>query len=436
MSRRVVITGCGVISPLGKTKDAFWDALRAGQSGVDRLELLPSDNLPVKCGGEASDFTGHIDDFGSLAPACKKAIRKGLKVMCREIKMGVAATQWSLADAQLDLTTYDPDRIGVVYGSDYIMTMPEEFTAAIKDCLGEDRHFDFASWPTEGMSKVTPLWLLKYLPNMPACHVAIYNDLRGPNNSITMREASSNLAIAEAFTTIVRGGADVLVTGATGTRIHPLRTIHTQLQEELATGDEEPTRLSRPFDLNRKGMVVGEGAATLVLEELESARTRNAKILGEVVGYGSSTVIDRQAVGHRDAALKNAMVQAIDTAGISIEDVGHINAHGLGTQQSDVAEANAIRSVFNGRGDRIPVTAAKSYFGNLGAAGGMIELIASVMAMQEDKLFPTLNYTSPDPKCDLNIVVGDHQPTGDNVLNLNVTPQGQASAVIISRSTN
>ena len=246
MSRRVVITGCGVISPLGKTKDAFWSSLRAGQSGIAPLELLPSDKLPVKCGGEAGDFTGHIDDFGPLAPACKKAIRKGLKVMCREIKMGVAATQWSLTDAELDVSSCDPDRVGVVYGSDYIMTMPEEFTTAIKDCL-KDQEFDFSVWPTAGMSKVTPLWLLKYLPNMPACHVAIYNDLRGPNNSITMREASSNLAITEAFTTIVRGGADVLLTGATGTRIHPLRTVHTTLQEELATGDEEPTRLSRPL---------------------------------------------------------------------------------------------------------------------------------------------------------------------------------------------
>ena len=130
------------------------------------------------------------------------------------------------------------------------------------------------------------------------------------------------------------------------------------------------------------------------------------------------------------------MVQALQTAGMSIGDVGHINAHGLGTQQCDLAEANAIRSVFDDRSDRIPVTAPKSYFGNLGAAGGMIELIASLMAMQEDKLFPTLNYETPDPQCDLNIAVDDTQPTGDNVLNLNVTPQGQASAVIIKRSVD
>ena len=254
-----------------------------------------------------------------------------------------------------------------------------------------------------------------------------------PNNSITSREASSNLAIAEAHSTIVRGSADIVLVGSTGSRIHPLRTVHTTLQEELAIGDEEPTRLSRPFDLHRRGMVIGEGAATLVLEDLSYAQARGAQILGEVVGYGASTVVDRQAISRRDEALKNAMNQALHTAGMQPDQLGHINAHGLGTRQCDEAEASAIQQVFNGRSDQIPVTATKSYFGNLGAASGMIELMASMLAMKHGNLYPTLNYETPDPACDINLVTSSDHPAGDSVLNVNVTPQGQASAVIVSR---
>ncbi len=291
MKRRVVITGCGVISPVGCSKEAVWESLRERRSGVAKIESMPTDTLPIKAGGEVRGFTGHIDDFGPLDPAVKKTIRKGLKVMCREIQMGVAAAQLAIVDAGLDLGQSDRDRIGVIFGSDYIMTLPEEFAAGVQACADDEQQFHMEWWPGKGMPQVTPLWLLKYLPNMPACHVAIYNDLRGPNDSLTVREASSNLAIAEAYTTIQRGAADVILTGASGCRVHPLRTVHTLLQEELAVGDADPTTLARPFDRDRTGMVVAEGAATMILEELESATRRGATILGEIVGFGSSCVM-------------------------------------------------------------------------------------------------------------------------------------------------
>jgi 3-oxoacyl-[acyl-carrier-protein] synthase II len=433
MNRRVVITGCGVICPLGRTKEALWTALTEGRSGVAPLQSLPAGALPLRFGGEVADFTGAIDDFGPLEATRKKTIRKGLKVMCREIQMGVAAAQWALHDGQLDPSTCDPDRAGVSFGADYIMTSPDEFATGVRDCLDEAGDFRYERWSEKGMPNVTPLWLLKYLPNMPACHIAIYNDFRGPNNSITVREASANLAIAEAYSMVLRGQAEVMLAGATGSRIHPLRTVHTVLQEQLALDGDVPERVSRPFDLHRQGMVVGEGAAVLLLEDWQAAEKRGAHVLGEVLGYGASAALDRQAVALRDRALKNAMAQALKSAKLTPDDIGHVHAHGLSTLRCDIAEAQAIHEVFRDRKRPVPVTAAKSYFGNLGAAGGMVELVASMMALQHDALFPTLNYETPDPQCPIEVVREPALPAGANVLNLNVTPQGQASAVIVGR---
>jgi 3-oxoacyl-[acyl-carrier-protein] synthase II len=387
----------------------------------------------LPCAAEASDFGGEIEDFGTLQKDQKRTIRKGLKVMCREIQMGVAAAQRALNDAGLSLGDYDSDRTGVVYGSDYILTEPEEFTEGVRSCLTPEHDFDFGRWAEEGMPKVTPLWLLKYLPNMPASHIAIYNDLRGPNNSITLREASSNLAIAEAYCTIVRGNADTVIAGATGTRLHPLRTVHVALQEELAQGDAAPEKLCRPFDLNRCGMVLGEGAGAVVVEELASAQARGAQILGEVTGFASSAVTDRRGVGDIGKAIHNVLRQALAKAGMTADEVGHLNAHGLSTRAADEAEANAIQAVFGARKRPLPVTAVKSYMGNLGAAGGMVELIASALALGKGQLFPILNYETPDPRCPITAVRSLEESPGDSFISVSVTPQGQASAAVIRR---
>jgi len=432
-SRRVVITGLGLVSPLGNSKEALWDALTEGRSGVGPIECLPVDQLPISSAAEARQFTGKIDDFGPLEKEQKRSIRKGLKVMCREIQMGVAAAQLALHDAGLKLGDYDCDRTGAIYGSDYILTDPQEFTAGIRRCMTPEHEFDFSRWAEEGMPQVTPLWLLKYLPNMPASHIAIYNDFRGPNNSITLREASSNLAIAEAYCTIVRGSADVMLAGATGTRLHPLRTVHIALQEELAKGNGAPEKLSRPFDLNRQGMVIGEGAGAIVVEDYESAHKRGADILAEVVGFGSSAVLDRHGEGNLAKALENVMRQALVKAAASPDEVGHVHAHGLSTQKCDREEASAIATIFGDRQDPVPVTAAKSYLGNLGAGGGVVELIASVMALRNNSLFPILNYETPDPECPISAVQLIDTSPGDSFLSVNVTPQGQASAVLVRR---
>ena len=433
MSRRVVITGLGLVSPLGNSPARLWEALLAGKSGIGTLTSVPGGTLPTRFGGEAREFTGAIDDFGPLEKTFARNIKKSLKMMCREIQMGVAVAQLAMGDASLKLAETDLDRMGVVYGSDYMLTLPQEFTVGIRSCLDGQGRFQFSRWAEAGLPSVEPLWLLKYLPNLPAAHIAIFNDLHGPNNSLTIREASANQAIAEAYCTIERGHADVMIAGATGTRVHPGRTLHVVLQEQIAEDADDPATMSRPFDKNRTGQVIGEGAAAIILEELSHAQKRGATILGEVVGYGSSTVANLRGIGDLYQAARNALAGALRTSKLTADKIGHVHAHGLATRHCDQEEARAIKEVFAGRSSPVPVVAAKSYFGNLGAAGGVVELIASVLALKEGRLFRTLNYETPDPACPINVVGKDGEPAGESFINLNLTPMGQASAIAVRR---
>jgi 3-oxoacyl-[acyl-carrier-protein] synthase II len=429
--RRVVITGLGLISPLGNTPAALWSALMAGKSGVVPTSYMPPDRQPLRFAAEAREFTGEVEDFGPLEKERKKAIKKGLKVMCRETRMAVAAAQLAIADAGFADKPMDPETSGVVLGSDYMLTMPADYSAGMKACAPEGE-FQFARWGKDGLGDMEPLWMLKYLPNMPASHIAIYNDLRGPNNSLTMREAAGNLAIGEAFRTIARGHANLMVAGATGTRILPMQAIHALQTEQMAADNGDPTKASRPFDKDRTGMVAGEGAGMVVLEELTSAEARGATIYAEVLGLGSANVSDAKLRGKCDVALERAIKAALRDANKSPADVGHINAHGLSTIERDADEARAIRDVFGQRTDTLPVTALKSYFGNLGAGGGVVELIASVLALRDNRLPRVLNYQAPDPNCAINVVAEDTTNAGSSFLNLSVTPQGQAAVLYIA----
>ncbi len=429
--RRVVITGMGVISPLGNTIDSLWDSLQSGRSGVRRISGENGSTRAIRWGGVANDFSGKIDDFGQLDPPRRKAIRKGLKLMCREIKMGVAAAQLALQHSELLEGELDSDRTGVVYGCDHIVSLPEEFTDAYSACLQSGSGFEFSRWGTEGLSQVTPLWLLKYLPNMPASHIAIYNDLRGPNNSLTYREPSANYAIGEAFTNIRRGIADRMIAGATGSSVGPLRSIQTSIYSELAVNGETPETACRPFDQRRTGSVAGEGAAALLLEEYELARQRGATIYGEVLGHGSSVVASPNGVADIRQSVINAAQAAIRNAGFRIENLGHVHAHGNGTLHSDREEALAIQSILGKFQQQIPVTAAKSYFGNLGAASGIVELISSLLAIRNGRLFPILNCDSPDPDCPIRLARPPDDSPGSSVLNLNFSPNGQSSALLV-----
>lgn len=436
--RRVVITGVGLISPLGSSAVGFSQALAEGRSGVVRNEPLLGAELPMRVAGLAPQFTGAIGDFGNLEGPKKKAIRKGLKLMCRETKMAVAAAQLAIADAGFtgDMTP-DPETSGVVLGSDYMLTMPKDYEAAVAKCA-EDGSFDFSRWGGDGLGDMNPLWMLLYLPNMPASHIAIYNDLRGPNNSLTMREASGLMAMGEALRIVARGHADRMIAGATGTRVLPMQAIHAMQTESMASDCEDPATACRPFDRQRTGMVAGEGSGMVMLESLESAQQRGAKIYGEVLGFGASQVTDTELRGKNDIALANAMQAALGDAGREASSIGHINAHGLASQQADVDEAKAIAKVFGDVGSQPPVIAPKANFGNLGAGSGMVELIASLLAFDGDSALAgalprLINYTEPDPECPVNAVSEAGSSPGESFVSVNTTPQGQAAAVCVGK---
>jgi len=441
-SRRVVITGMGVVCPLGLTPEDLWTGLVEGHSGVGPLESFPCSGLPLHHAAEARGFTGDIDNFGPLDGERKKAIRKGLKVMCRESQMAVAAAQRALHHSGLfapdsPADAVQPERFGCVFGSDYMLTLPEDFTASVARCRGADGRFEFDRWASDGMPQLTPLWLLKYLPNMPASHIAIYNDLRGPSNSLTLREASGHLALGEAAITIQRNAADIMVVGATGTRVHPMKTVHALQSEQvaLAGGEpggrpDDPAGWSRPFDRSRKGMVLGEGSAVFILEELEHARGRGAEIHGEILGHAARNAGVAGGIGLKQKALTLAMQRAIAMAGVAAADVAHIHAHGLSTVVGDREEAAAIGEVFGRAAATIPTVAAKSHFGNLGGGSGLVECMASLLAVRHGELFPLLNFAEPDPECPIRPARrGD--PSGRVFISSAVTPQGQAGAVVI-----
>ncbi|MFM7205162.1 MAG: beta-ketoacyl-[acyl-carrier-protein] synthase family protein [Planctomycetaceae bacterium] len=430
--RRVVVTGMGVVCPLGLAVDDLWTALVEGRSGIGPLDAFDAGGIPLRHAAQARQFTGEIDNFGPLDGEKKKAIRKGCKVMCRESQMAVAAAQRALHHCGNAAGHHAPERFGCVFGSDYMLTIPEDFTTAVAKCRGADGGFDFQMWGGEGMPQITPLWLLKYLPNMPASHIAIYNDLRGPSNSLTLREASGHLAVGEATVTIRRGAADIMVAGATGTRVHPMKTVHAIQSEQVAMGDDDPATWSRPFDLHRRGMVLGEGAAVLVLEELGHALARGATIHGEIVGHAARCASDRAGVGLRRTALGHALRRAIEMAGVNPADLGHVHAHAASTVTGDREEAEGIRDALGDAAARVPTVAAKSHFGNLGGGSGLVECVASLLALSRGELFPLLNHEADDAACGIRPARrGD--PAGDVFVSTSVTPQGQSGAVVIRK---
>ena len=436
--RNVVITGLGILSPIGIGVETFRSNLSAGNSGVSTIELMPFSAAPKNVGAEVPGF-----EEKTARKTYLKSLRKSVKVMCREIQLGVASAVLAVENAALPLDQIDHARLGVDFGANTMSSPPSVLKDPAWACVDADDpecRFHFERWGSRGlnvnrasgMGQMEPLWLLRYLPNMPACHIGIMAAAHGPNNSVTMAEASGNLAISEAREVILRGAADVMISGTTGTRVHPVKTLHAALWDELACAETSPETWCRPFDRDRTGQVAGEGACSLILEEEAHARARGANVLATIRGAGASCVVDRRDRPNLRRALANAMRVALKNAGLRPEQIGHINAHGLGQKQADIDEAAAIHDVFGPRADSVPVTALKSYLGNSASGCGTLELAGSVVSLRDGVVPPTLNYETPDPDCPLNVVHGDPLETGNRtVLNINVSRMGQASALIV-----
>jgi 3-oxoacyl-[acyl-carrier-protein] synthase II len=425
--RRVVITGLGIISPIGIGRDAFWSSLQQGKSGITPVSMFDCSIIPGGVAGEIKDFTDE-----SAKKIYLKSQRKSIKVMCRDIQLGVASASLAIDDSKLDLEKVDHERVGVEFGANLMLTPPETLTDPNQACIDEQKKFVFEQWGTEGLGDMEPLWLLKYLPNMPACHIGINADARGPNNSLTLEDASANLALREAAAIISRGWADVMIAGATGARVHPVKAIHTLLWHEFASAAEDPLTCVKPFDVKRCGTALGEGSCTLILEEEQHARSRGAQVLGTILGAGTSAVADKTGKPDIRKCVANSMRAALKMAGLAPTDIGHINAHGLGGKVSDLEEARAIHDVFGDYGKKVPVVGLKGFWGNSGAGDGALELAASLLALQHGCMPFTLNTTQPDPECGLNVVTGKVLPTDNKVvMNVNFTRIGQGSVVIV-----
>ena len=418
---RVVVTGVGVVSPIGIGNDCFWDSLLHNRTGIDFLQSMPSDGLPSAFGAEVRDFN----------PVNFLRDKKFVKVMCRDIQLGVASSNLAVTDANVRSGWIDPDRLGVVYGAGRMTCHPSELAAAVNACRTEGG-FDPDKWGPEALASIAPLWLLRQLPNMPASHVSIDHNACGPNNTITCRDASALLALSEAVRVIEAGRADAMIVGACSSNIHPVDIAKFHSFEGLSRRTDDPTRACRPFDFERDGTVVGEGAASFVVESYQHAVRRGANIYAEVLGVGAGC--DGKGLANESAGLGlvRAMESAIDGAGIRASELGHINAQGKSTQPDDIVEARAYHRVFGDLALKIPVTALKSYVGHFDAGAGAVELAGTLLSLKNGYIPATLNYEIPDPRCRLNVARGEATRLSNRTaITVNRTAMGQSAAAVL-----
>jgi 3-oxoacyl-[acyl-carrier-protein] synthase II len=432
--RRVVITGLGLISPIGIGLEAYWSALAEGRGGVDRLRAFPVGDLPNDVGAEIPDFNTKSwpKKYALPDPEHQKTLKKSLKYMARDIHLAVAAAEMAYIDAGLPRSGIDPARIGLDIGAGLISSELDELAPAIRQATQTNGTFDFHTWGRESIGLIEPFWMLKYLPNMLACHMSILLDCQGPSNTITESDAAANLAIAEATRIIARGRADLMITGGADSKIHPMSLVRMSLLDQTSHWRGEPGRACRPFDRQRSGWVPGEGAGILILEEYEHALRRGAKIYGEILGIGSGCDAHPQGgLDPQGSGTETALRAALRDGGLEPGQVGHVNAHGAATVLSDLAEARALHRVF-GSGGSVPVTALKGYIGNTVSGSGAIELIASLAGVNHGLIPAALNCDEPDPECGLDVVHGPPRPTSNpTFLKTNLTRHGQAAALLI-----
>jgi 3-oxoacyl-[acyl-carrier-protein] synthase II len=377
--RRVVITGMGALTPLGNSVDEFWQGCVEGRSGIDWITLFDNSAYPVKVDGEVRNFDPQ--DYMD---------RKEARRMARFSQLSVAAARVAIEDSGLRLEREDSTRIGVLLGNGN-GGYPETDDA-------------MRTIMTKGGNRLDPFYMSKILPNIAAAQVAMQFELRGYNNTVTTACAASTQALGDALDVIRMGRADVMVAGGGEAGICELGLAAFNIMHALSRADD-PRKASRPFDKNRDGFVCAEGSAIFVLETLEHAMRRDARILAELAGYGATSDAHHVVAPCADGeGAQRAMLEAIEDAGLTTEDVDYINAHGTSTPVNDEAETVAIKGVFTERANSIPVSSTKSMIGHSLGASGAIESVACLKAIETGIIPPTINYETPDPECDLDYV--------------------------------
>ena len=378
MARRVVVTGLGVVSPLGNSTAETWQGLLEGRSGAGPIQRFDPSNLDVRFGCEVKHFE-----------PLKFIDRKEAKRYDRFLQFAIAAAHEATCDAGLEGKSPDGERTGVIIGSGIggIMTFEEQCRICI----------------TEGPSRVSPFFVPMFIPNIASGVVSIRYGAKGPNYCTVSACSSSAHAIGEAYRLIQRGEADVMIAGGAEAAITPLAIAGFQNMKALSTRNDAPEKASRPFDKDRDGFVMGDGSGIVVLEALEHAQARGARIRGEVVGYGMSADayhITQPPPGGEGA--KRAMVACLADGKIDPKDVGYINAHGTSTPQGDVAETKAVKDVFGAHAKMLIMGSTKSMTGHLLGAAGGLEFAISTLVLETGKIPPTINQDVPDPECDLD----------------------------------
>jgi 3-oxoacyl-[acyl-carrier-protein] synthase II len=399
VSRRVVITGLGWITPLGDDIDKVWLRLLAGESGIARTTIFDASTFPTTFSAEVKDFD-LARYLGKDAPEHADA--------SRNTRFALAAARIAWDDSGLEKDrALDRTQVGVYLGGGEGPMDFDNFVAAgvkgIQAAGGKD--LDAVKWAEVAYQRLTAVKELEQDPNMASAHIARLFQVEGPNFNTLTACAASTQAIGEATSIIRRGHADVMISGGTHSMIHPFGVTGFNRLTALSTRNDSPETASRPFDRTRDGFVLGEGAGMLILEELERARARGARVYGEIIGYGSTAdafrITDIHECGRGGIA---AMKLAIKDAGVTPADIDYISAHGTGTEENDKIETLAIHGVFGDLAKKVPISSVKSMLGHLIAAAGAVELITCLLAIRDHKVPPTTNYRTPDPNCDLDYV--------------------------------
>ncbi len=417
-ARRVVISGIGVVTPIGSDVSTFWDGLRQGRSGVGLVQAFDTSALPVHIGAEVRGF----DARNYL----EKKERKRLGIMVRTFQFAVAAAQLAMEDGLIAKAALDPRRLGVVVGS---ATIPGDLRdlgpGSRAACREGGPCPDLRAWGEKGVPLVPPLWMLTHIPNMMASHVSILHNAQGPNNTITQTDVAGILALGEACQYIRRRRADVVLAGGADCNIAVANYLRHQLFDQLSQRNDDPEKASRPFDRDRDGWVLGEGGGMLVVEDREHAQRRNARIYAEVVGFAAGFV-----PGWSGKGVARIIHQALVRANVAPGDIDHVNAQGNSTTRGDAWEARAIAEIFGGDAAARPVFAAKGALGNLGAAAGSVELAASLLAQQHGLVPRSVNYDNPARDCPVRATRECRPVEKPYFLKLGLTEMGQCAAVV------
>ncbi len=393
---RVVVTGVGVVAPNGIGRREFTDAIFEGRSGVNYIDSFDTSGLSIKIAGEVKGF--------DVLPYLGEH-KKNLKLMSRAVRFAVGAAAMAVDDAGIDCSKLDEARFGVCMGAGITPVDINELVHPIMRGVGEDGAFDMGRFAQARAESIFPLWLLQHLPNMAAAHISILHHAMGPNNTIVTACAAGTQAVGDAFRLIARGDADVMLAGGCDSRLDPQLFVAYSAMKAMSASLRPPSEVSRPFDAERDGFVLGEGAAVLVLESYRRARRRGATIYAEITGYGSSFDafgITRPEPEGKGAAL--SMTAALREARVDPSDVDYINAHGTSTRLNDLMETVAVKRVFGHRAASIPMSSQKSMIGHLIGASGAVEAAATALSLQRGVVPPTINLATPDPSCDLDYV--------------------------------